>query len=216
MRDDEKEELKEGISNHSSQTMLLSTQIAPIIDRIGRLLVDVSPHFASIANPTYYVDQSSEIGEGMHNPLQIPIMPNNSDVSQVCNIINRYIFGENPNVEIHMHPRDLPAQIPNQIPAVLTNISEIPINVSEGTTTENPELTIQVLPTFSYKPISSPLMKKPMVYNRKPVKENSANAFSIKKAASPKLLKSKAPVCHKIIRGNSIEEEKAIIIKKCA
>ena len=194
----------------------MASQIAPIADRIGRLMVDIAPHFARVAYPNYYSDSQDALDEAMD--AQVPIMPNNSDVSIVNNIINRYILGDNPNIEIHMHTMERSQQRMerNQEEQNVSQAIVIPpmANVNEQNETERVKLSIQTLQTFSYSPIK--IIKKAIVY-KKPIKENNVNAINIKKAVSPKLSKTKIPTYHKIIRGNSIDQNsKSIIMKKAS
>ncbi len=88
----------------------LAAQLAPLLDRTGRLLADFAPHFAHVVDPDGFRDEEtaeplsyrSERPEVSHD-TQVPLIANSGDVTIVSNLLDRVIFGDSPSLEVHVH-----------------------------------------------------------------------------------------------------------------
>ena len=101
------EEKKEELSKKRTQ---LAAQLAPLLDRTGRILCDFAPHLAHTANPEEFKDEqntepfSYQIERAdLHHDTQVPLIANQGDVSIVSNLLDRVIFGDSPSLEVHVH-----------------------------------------------------------------------------------------------------------------
>ncbi len=88
----------------------LAAQLAPLLDRTGRLLCDIGPHFAHMANPETFRDEEGYQPlnyEGEHPDIdhqsQVPLIANSGDVAVISNLLDRVIFGDAPSLEVHVH-----------------------------------------------------------------------------------------------------------------
>ena len=88
----------------------LAAQLAPVLDRTGRLLCDFAPHFAHIAKPESYRDELNAEAVSYENDHvevshenQAPLIANSGDVSVISNLLDRVIFGDAPSLEVHVH-----------------------------------------------------------------------------------------------------------------
>lgn len=114
----------------------LAAQLAPLVDRTGRILTEFGPHLLHIAMPQAIKDDTAEEPEESRTGeegLQVPLMANSGDVALVTNLLDRVLFGNTPTLELHVHsdlnelslPSNsvdstgelpIPTAIPNQIP----------------------------------------------------------------------------------------------------
>jgi len=101
------EKLKE---EHDKKIRFLSAQIAPMLDRTGRLLADFAPHFAHIANPEEFKDEpvseplsyNADKPDLAHDKI-VPLIANPGDITIVSNLLDRVIFSDSPSLEVHVH-----------------------------------------------------------------------------------------------------------------
>ncbi len=119
----EMEEAKRGEKREESKVNIvmkkrkqqLAAQIAPLADRLGRILVELGPHFAHTADPRFCKDETVEpTAVGNIRPevaLQVPLMANPGDVFLITNLLDRVLFGEVPTLELHVHSPAEPAAV---------------------------------------------------------------------------------------------------------
>jgi len=105
----------------------LAAQLAPLVDRIGRILIEFGPHLLHIAAPQAIKDDTSEEPEESkrtEEPLQVSLIANPGDVALVTNLLDRVLFGNTPTLELHVHSDLNDPLIPSNS---RDSINEIPI-----------------------------------------------------------------------------------------
>eukprot|EP00826_Nyctotherus_ovalis_P020761 TRINITY_DN1656_c0_g1_i2.p1 TRINITY_DN1656_c0_g1~~TRINITY_DN1656_c0_g1_i2.p1 ORF type:complete len:349 (+),score=73.84 TRINITY_DN1656_c0_g1_i2:198-1244(+) len=94
----------------AEERKMVAAQLAPLVDRTGRLLCDFAPHLAHLANPEDFRDE--EVVEPMtyrtHRPErnyngQLNLVANAGDVSVLTSLLDRVIFSDFPSLEVHVH-----------------------------------------------------------------------------------------------------------------
>lgn len=97
-------------SKGAEERKAVAAQLAPLLDRTGRLLCDFAPHLAHLANPQDYRDE--EVAEPLtyrtHRPErdysgQLNLVANAGDVSVLTSLLDRVIFSDFPSLEVHVH-----------------------------------------------------------------------------------------------------------------
>ena len=88
----------------------IASQLAPLLDRTGRILIDFEPHLANIADPEECKDQEvleSIIYQNDKNKDEydgnVPLIANFGDVSTMSNLMDRVMFSDSPSLEVHIH-----------------------------------------------------------------------------------------------------------------
>ncbi len=92
-----------------NRKLQLAAQLAPLMDRVGRVLGDLSPHLADMASVPGSSNQEIDPNPHVRDP-RIPLIANAGDVSTITNIMDRFLFGETPSIELHIHAFLTPAQ----------------------------------------------------------------------------------------------------------
>lgn len=87
-----------------------ASQLAPLLDRTGRLLCDLAPHLSHLGDSeeckdiqiteplTYQSERPNSNYSG-----QINLMANPGDISIISNLLDRVIFSDSPSLEVHIH-----------------------------------------------------------------------------------------------------------------
>jgi len=81
----------------------LAAQLAPIMDRLGRIMLDLSPHIHAISENNEDHNEEEKIPPPETRETQIPLIANSGDVAAVTNIMDRLLFSETPSIELHVH-----------------------------------------------------------------------------------------------------------------
>lgn len=92
------EESKRG-SMEERRKQQMAAQLAPLMDRLGRLLIDLSPHLYSTA----YTEAEQAEERKAERSCKVPPMDNPKDIAIVTNVIDRLLFTEAPRIELHIH-----------------------------------------------------------------------------------------------------------------
>jgi len=92
------EESKKG-SMEERRKQQMAAQIAPLMDRLGRVLIDLSPHLYSSA----YTETEQTEERKVDRSFKIPPLDNPKDISIVTSIMDRLLFTETPRIELHIH-----------------------------------------------------------------------------------------------------------------
>eukprot|EP00826_Nyctotherus_ovalis_P013019 TRINITY_DN1347_c0_g2_i8.p1 TRINITY_DN1347_c0_g2~~TRINITY_DN1347_c0_g2_i8.p1 ORF type:complete len:435 (-),score=107.97 TRINITY_DN1347_c0_g2_i8:118-1326(-) len=113
----------------------LAAQLAPLVDRAGRMLTEFGPHLMHMALPQAIKDDGAENPEesnGVEGSLQVPLIANSGDVALVTNLLDRVLFGNTPTLELHVHSDLAESSAPNSlIPNELSDsLNELPIPAS--------------------------------------------------------------------------------------
>lgn len=133
----------------------LAAQLAPLLDRTGKILSEFSNHFAHEADPIHFKDDledlSNENQEDLENddpdPLshfQVPLISNPGDVSLVTNLLDRVLFGDSPTLELHIHSDQ---QIHQNLQNPLTNELSDPVSEYDSMEPMPPE-SVEVQTSF--------------------------------------------------------------------
>ena len=130
------EEMEKGKMMEERKKQQLAAQIAPLMDRIGRILIDLSPHLYSTA----YTEIEQAENRIADKSDKIPLIDNPKDVSIVTNIIDRLLFAEIPRIELHIHA-SLNQQAFNSPDNSLTQVRNG--NTRESNESNQREMTIQ-------------------------------------------------------------------------
>lgn len=101
----------------------LAAQLAPVMDRLGRVLVDLSPHLYATA----YTEAEQAEERKADRSCKVPLIDNPRDVSMVTGVMDRLMFAEMPRIELHIH-----ASLNQQAPALQRTEAENRANVRSG------------------------------------------------------------------------------------
>lgn len=113
----------------------LAAQLAPLVDRTGRMLTEFGPHLMHMAVPQAIKDDAAETLEesnGVEGSLQVPLIANSGDVALVTNLLDRVLFGNTPTLELHVHSDLAESSGPGSLlPNELSDsLNELPIPAS--------------------------------------------------------------------------------------
>eukprot|EP00826_Nyctotherus_ovalis_P053153 TRINITY_DN685_c0_g5_i1.p1 TRINITY_DN685_c0_g5~~TRINITY_DN685_c0_g5_i1.p1 ORF type:complete len:414 (+),score=65.78 TRINITY_DN685_c0_g5_i1:524-1765(+) len=92
------EERKTGAMEEKRKQQL-AAQLAPLMDRLGRVLIDLSPHLYATAYTETEQAEERKVDRG----CKVPLIDSSRDVSMVTNIMDRLMFAETPRIELHIH-----------------------------------------------------------------------------------------------------------------